>query len=180
MMILLVTGTVGTSIGLKLASDRLTEVEAQKRRANDEAAVTRAVNDFLQNDLLGKADIGNQTGHGGRDRSISVRDLLDQAAQRIATRFDGQELTEAAIRRTVGKAYRAVGEYPQAQKHLERSLALRSVKLQCGPWGPYRQASSSPARRSVCALGTMCHHRVADQSEKGKRIMSFNTWLRNV
>ena len=129
MVILLVTGIVGTSIGLKLASDRLTEVEAQKRRANDEAAVTRAVNDFLQNDLLGKADIGNQTGHGARDRSITVRDLLDRAAQRIATRFDGQELTEAAIRRTVGKAYRSVGEYPQAQKHLERSLALRSAKL---------------------------------------------------
>ena len=129
MVILLVAGIVGTSIGLKLASDRLTEVEAQKQRANDEAAVTRAVNDFLQNDLLGKADIGNQTGHGARDRSITVRDLLDQAAQRIATRFDGQELTEAAIRRTVGKAYRSVGEYPQAQKHLERSLALRSAKL---------------------------------------------------
>jgi serine/threonine protein kinase len=44
-----------------LAQERLAEVRIQKQRAQEEAAIARAVNEFLQRDLLGQADIGNQT-----------------------------------------------------------------------------------------------------------------------
>ena len=67
----------------------------------------------MQNDLLGLSDISRQTGIGERNRNITVRELLDRAALEIDAKFPGQELTEAAIRLTIGDAYMALGEYPQ-------------------------------------------------------------------
>jgi non-specific serine/threonine protein kinase/serine/threonine-protein kinase len=113
---------------LRAEAEQRRQAEAQKRRADDEAAVARAVNEFLQNDLLGQADVGNQPG-GERNPHVTVRELLDRAALGIETKFAGQELTEAAIRRTLGNAYRALAEYGEAQKHLERCVALRQTKL---------------------------------------------------
>jgi serine/threonine protein kinase len=126
--LLLVGGIAGTTAGLKLASDRLAQLEAEKERADEEAGIARAVDDFVQKDLLGQADVGNQPG-GARDRNVTVRELLDRAAGGLETRFGGRGRTEAAIRLTLGRAYQAVGEYAKAQKHLERSLALLEEKL---------------------------------------------------
>jgi tetratricopeptide (TPR) repeat protein len=105
----------------------------QKGRADEEAGIARTVNAFLLDDLLGQSDIANQPG-GERNPSITVRELLDRAAQRIEGKFPRQERTEAAIQFTLGNAYRALGEYRDAQKHLERSLALYRHKL--GPDHP--------------------------------------------
>ena len=91
-----------------------------------------AVNEFLQKDLLGQADIGNQPFLGEkaeRNPNITVAELLDRAAKAIEGKFQGQAETEAAIRRTIGDAYRALGKYEQAQPHLERSVAVREQKL---------------------------------------------------
>jgi tetratricopeptide (TPR) repeat protein len=66
---------------------------------------------------------------GDRNANVTVRELLDRAAREIEGKFAGHEATEAAIRVTLGEAYRALGDYAQAQKHLERSLALRRQKL---------------------------------------------------
>jgi non-specific serine/threonine protein kinase/serine/threonine-protein kinase len=94
-----------------------------------------AVSEFLQNDLLGQADLANQTGEGaGRDPDLKVRTLLDRAARTIEGKFREQPLTEAAIRLTVGKAYRALGNYPEAQRQLERSVELFDANL--GPDHP--------------------------------------------
>ena len=87
-LLLLVSGFVGTTIGLMesrrqrdaaeavranetreknraiaaevLASKRLTQIEAAQRRMEDERAVALAINEFLKKDLLGQADISNQ------------------------------------------------------------------------------------------------------------------------
>ena len=89
-----------------------------------------AVSEFLQNDLLGQADLANQPGEGpGRDPDVKVRTLLDRAARTIEGKFQEQPLTEAAIRLTIGKAYRALGHYPEAQRQLERSVELYAAKL---------------------------------------------------
>ncbi len=89
-----------------------------------------AVSEFLQNDLLGQADLANQTAEGGgRDPDVRVRTLLDRAARTIEGKFKEQPLTEAAIRLTVGKAYRALGNYPEAERQLERSVELFDANL---------------------------------------------------
>jgi serine/threonine protein kinase/tetratricopeptide (TPR) repeat protein len=111
----------------RLAAQRQQRAEKAEKKATVGAAIVRAVNDFLQKDLLGQADVGNQV--GGRQRNLTVRELLDRAARQIEGKFRGQELTEAAIRLTLGNAYRALGEFDQAHKHLERALALRRRNL---------------------------------------------------
>jgi tRNA A-37 threonylcarbamoyl transferase component Bud32 len=106
--------------------------EKAEEQAREEAAIAQAVNEFLQKDLLGQADIGNQTptgGAAGRNPNISVGELLDRAATAVEGKFARQPLTEAAIRLTLGDTYRALGRYPEAQLHLERSMRLRSDRL---------------------------------------------------
>lgn len=107
---------------------------AEKKRGDAEAATALAVNEFLQKDLLAQADIANQTAGVDRNRNITVRDLLDRAAAGIDKKFHDQPPTEAAIRATLGNAYRAVADYSQAQSQLEKSIALRKEKL--GPRHP--------------------------------------------
>jgi tetratricopeptide (TPR) repeat protein/tRNA A-37 threonylcarbamoyl transferase component Bud32 len=106
--------------------------EAAEALANDRLAQVNAVNGFLQNDLLGQAYVGNQPPPGGageRNRNITVGELLDRAAQAIEGKFADQPLTEAAIRLTLGTTYRGLGRYPESERHLERSVELRTAHL---------------------------------------------------
>jgi len=114
---------------LQAEAEQREQAVAEKGRADEEAAIARAVEDFLRKDLLSQADIGNQTAAGGRNRNVTVRELLDRAAERVEDRFRGQERTEAAIRHTLGSAYRGLGEYPESLKHFTRALDLRRQKL---------------------------------------------------
>jgi serine/threonine protein kinase/tetratricopeptide (TPR) repeat protein len=109
----------------RTAGEQRDKAIAEKQRGDIEAAITTAINDFLQKDLLGQSDIGNQPGDLPRNKNITVRELLDRAAQGIDAKFPDQPRTEAAIRFTLGKAYIALGEYAEAHKHLERCVALR-------------------------------------------------------
>ena len=88
----------------------------QSIRANREAAVAQAVNDFLQNDLLAQASAANQSGPSAKpDPDLKVRTALDRAAARIAGKFDRQPEVEAAIRDTIGQTYMDLGLYPEAR-----------------------------------------------------------------
>ena len=98
---------------------------AEKRRADDEAATAQAVRDFLQNDLLAQATATGQAGQGMKaDPDLKVRTALDRAAERIPGKFEQRPLVEAAIRGTIAAAYKEIGLYPEAQRHLERSVEL--------------------------------------------------------
>jgi tetratricopeptide (TPR) repeat protein len=97
----------------------------QSIRANREAAVAQAVNDFLQNDLLAQASAAIQSGPSAKpDPDLKVRTALDRAAVRIAGKFDRQPEVEAAIRDTIGQTYMDLGLYPEARTQLERALDL--------------------------------------------------------
>src|SRR6202453_123677 len=97
----------------------------QSIRANKEAAVAQAVNDFLQNDMLAQASAANQSGPSAKpDPDLKVRTALDRAAQRITGKFGQQPEVEAAIRDTIGRTYTNLGLFPEARKQLERALEL--------------------------------------------------------
>jgi serine/threonine protein kinase len=98
----------------------------QSIRANREAAVAEAVNDFLQNDLLAQASASTQSTTSAKpDPHLEVRTALDRAAARIPGKFDRQPEVEAAIRDTMGQTYMDLGLYREARKQLERALDLR-------------------------------------------------------
>ena len=132
--VLLVLGIVGTSIGLawalraeKLATDRLLEITKEKERATsaetqakEEAAIAKAVNDFLQNDLLAQA----APEKNARNKKVTVEEVLGRAAARIGGKFENQPQVEAAIQSTIGDTYSLLGDYRAAQPHLERALEL--------------------------------------------------------
>jgi eukaryotic-like serine/threonine-protein kinase len=139
-LLALVGGIIGTTIGLMRAEqarqDAVAAQEAeagQRRTADEERAIAQAVNDFLQKDLLGQADLGNQPGGADdklpRDPNIKVRTVLDRAARTIGARFAKQPRVEAAIRLTIAKAYTALGLYKEAQFHAEKSVTLRTAHL---------------------------------------------------
>src|SRR5262249_46659809 len=129
-------GFVGTTLGLVQAEQKrkdavaAQEAEAEQRRiAEEERAVTQAVNDLVHKDLLGQADPETQPGgaSGNRDPRILVRTVLDRASATIEARFANQPRVEAAIRLTIARAYLALGQYKPAQLHAERSAALRTT-----------------------------------------------------
>jgi tetratricopeptide (TPR) repeat protein len=98
----------------------------EKKRADEEAATARAVNNFLQNDVLAQASARVQSGPKTKpDPDLKVRTALDRAAAGIQGKFDGQPAVEASIRQTIGNAYFDLGVYPEAQRQFERALELR-------------------------------------------------------
>jgi serine/threonine protein kinase/tetratricopeptide (TPR) repeat protein len=118
------------AVGLVLLVAAATVSTWQAVRATRAEKTAAAVSEFLQNDLLGQADLANQPGAGpGRDPDVTVRTLLDRAARSIEGKFEEEPLTEAAIRLTIGKAYRALGHYPEGQRQLERSVELYAAEL---------------------------------------------------
>ncbi len=121
------TLAVGAAAAVLLAlAAGLTVALWQANRAQTEAATSKALNEFLQNDLLAQASANQQSGPNVRpDPDLKVRDALDRAAARITGKFDSQPAVEASIRHTIGLTYRDLGLYPQAQQQLERALTLR-------------------------------------------------------
>ena len=128
----LVAGIAAVFVVLVLGIVASTREAVRARRA--EASAT-AINDFLQNDLLAQAGASGQAGlHTKADPDLKVRTALDRAAARIEGKFPQQPEVEAGIRYTIGRTYTDLGQYPQAQAQLERSVALYRRSL--GPDHP--------------------------------------------
>jgi tetratricopeptide (TPR) repeat protein len=107
----------------------------QRDRADREAAVAQAINEFLQNDVLAQASAATQSGPATKpDPDLKVRTALDRAAARIMGKFNRQPEVEAAIRDTIGQTYQDLGLYPEARTQLERALELHRRVL--GPENP--------------------------------------------
>ncbi|MCI0460669.1 MAG: serine/threonine-protein kinase [Gemmataceae bacterium] len=110
-------------------------VVLEQKRADKQAEITRAVNDFLQRDLLLQASpIAQFATAQQADPDLKMRTVLDRASERIRDRFRDQPLIEAAIRHTVGKAYAELGAFATAQDHLEK--AVRLFREHLGPDEP--------------------------------------------
>src|SRR5262249_11038133 len=114
----------------------------QSLRANREAAVAQAINDFLRNDLLAQASSARQgTPTTQPDPDIKVRTALDRAAANVGTKFKTQPEVEAAIRRTIAKTYADLGLYREYEKEI--SLAVDLFKKAKGPEHPDTLAAMS-------------------------------------
>jgi tetratricopeptide (TPR) repeat protein len=124
------------------ADQRAAAVAQQERagkaedQARQEAAVSRAVRDFLQADLLRQADTVAQaetqrlTGGGFQTRvNPTIRELLDRAAaglapEKIGAKFPGQPRVQAEILDTLGRTYLGIGEGAEAVTLLTRAADL--------------------------------------------------------
>jgi len=124
----------------------------QRDRADAEAAVAQAVNDFLQNDLLAQAGASRQASPSTKpDPDLKVRTALDRAAVRIAGKFDREPEVEAAIRDTIGQTYIDLGLYQEARQQLDQALQLRRRVL--GPENPKTLKTLNGLGKTVYFLG---------------------------
>jgi hypothetical protein len=115
------------------ANTNLARAKEAEQRATNEAAIARAVNTFLQEDLLKQAKSEPEDyARSKKDPDLTVREALDRASAKVGDRFRDQPLVEAAIRTAIAEAYG--GEYRRATEHLERAVELRKANL--GPQHP--------------------------------------------
>ena len=93
------------------------ETLAQARRADGQAAIATAVNDFLVNDLLVNAN-PYESGRG----DLTMQDVLRRAVATIADRFPGQREVEARVRLALAAAFEGLSDYEQAAGQIEATL----------------------------------------------------------
>ena len=123
----LVIGTAAVFLVL-VAGIIVSATEAVKARRAELTA--KAVNDFLQNDLLAQASSNRQASLTTKpDPDLKVRTVLDRAAAKIAGKFDRQPEVEASIRYTIGMAYHDLGLHAETYSQLERALTLQRRAL---------------------------------------------------
>lgn len=103
---------------------------AQQGRANRETVRAQAVSDFLQNDLLLQASPHAQAeGALAPNPNITVRELLERASSRLATKFPNQPLERAALENTIAAAFQGLGYQDQALLHSDAAATLRAEHL---------------------------------------------------
>ncbi|HXY08721.1 MAG TPA: serine/threonine-protein kinase, partial [Terriglobales bacterium] len=122
---------VALVLGVIASTSEAVRARKAERNAQQQTEIARAVNDFLQKDLLSQA---SAFGQSKPDPDMKVRTALDRAAQNISGKFDRQPEVEAAIRDTIGMTYLDLGLYPEGRKQLERALELEKSVL--GPANP--------------------------------------------
>jgi tetratricopeptide (TPR) repeat protein len=110
---------------LRQADANLRQAQEAQKLAEEEAAISKAVSDFLTKDLLARA----APELNARDKNVTVEELLNRAAARITVKFAKQPRVEATIRQTIGNAYHSLGNYPAAQLQHERALEIRRKVL---------------------------------------------------
>ena len=92
---------------------------AQTEEAQRQAAMAKAVNEFLNDDLLAATGPLRAT-----NRDITMREVLDTASENIADKFIDQPEIAASIHQTLGKTYENLGEYEVAESHLVEAVRL--------------------------------------------------------
>jgi len=102
------------------------------QKAKQSQANTQAFSDFLVDDVLAVArPKGVQ---GGLGVGVTVAQALEAAEANLAKRFAGRPLAEATARDAIGKTWRNLAKYEQAERHLRRAVELREREL--GPDDP--------------------------------------------
>lgn len=92
------------------------------QEALDARATESAVNEFL-NEMLASVD----PARGARE--LTVREALERAASRVHEKFARRPVVEAAVRETIGRSYRALGLFAEAEAHHRAAYELRRREL---------------------------------------------------
>ena len=89
-------------------------------KPSDKRRISQAVTEFFSKDLLASVNPARAMG-----REVTVREVLDNVAEKIEGKFKDAPSIEASIRDTLGATYLSLGKYKAAELHLERALQLR-------------------------------------------------------
>jgi len=131
-----------------LAAARLADAEAARAEADAQAAeartqadIARAVNEFLNDDLLTAA----QPEAEGRD--VTVREAIDRALETVDERFGDRPVIRAAVLSTIGQTLWRLGDLDDAETILRDALPIQAAEL-----GPDHPDTLSTVTRLASAL----------------------------
>ena len=110
--------------------------EDAEKTARGEADKARAINEFLVNDLLARAEpgknhdlfVGAEPGQEAAAGRITLREALDRAAEKVGKRFRDLPLVEAALRTTISDTYHGLQTWAESRKQ----AAVASGDLRAG------------------------------------------------
>ncbi len=102
-----------------------TQAVQAREEAERREQISGAIHEFLDR-MLVAPDPWQSSQEGARE--TRVQEVLDRAGLELET-FQGLPDVEAAVRLTLGRTYRNLGDFPQAEKHLRRSWEIRAQEL---------------------------------------------------
>lgn len=108
-----------------------------------EANNSRQINEFMQSVFT--AANPDRSGRG-----ISVRQMLDNASERLETELSNQPATRASLHRALGLTYLGLGIYSSADAQLQEAMDLRRI---------HHGESSIEFAESMCDLGESANTR---------------------
>lgn len=115
-LLALVLGIVGTTMGLIRAKEAEFEARLEAQRSEEVAG--------FMTELFAVSDPGEARGN-----SITARELLDRGASRIGSGLNEQPLLQARLMATMGDVYGKLGLYEQALALEQQTLQLRRAEL---------------------------------------------------
>ena len=116
-------GVAAAGVILALVVGSALQITRQRDRAEQQRDRAEQVSDALV-DLFENIDPDETATH-----SVTARELLDRSAQNLVSELRDQPRTQAAVQTAIGKVYRNLGLYDQAQPLLEDALHKRRQLL---------------------------------------------------
>ncbi len=105
--------------GLAVSLSLLWQVSKARNETQTQAEISRAVNQFLDEELLAQANplISGKT-------EVTIAEAARASRQSLARRFGAQPLIEARLHQTLGSVFLQLGSFPDAVKELETAWTL--------------------------------------------------------
>jgi tetratricopeptide (TPR) repeat protein len=133
-----------------IAAETQTAIErdkaiASETKAREEAAKSKAINDFLTQDLLTQAEPANNA----VEDKVTLLEVLDRAAEKVGPRFADQPEIERALRATMTNTYHGLASWEKAETQVRAALDAERK----------RDPLSSEAYRAQGELAHILHHR---------------------
>jgi serine/threonine protein kinase len=150
-VLLLVVGLAAVSAAL--AKERQSRVRSQQTTK------------FLEDMLKG---VGPSAALG-RDTTM-LREILDQTAERVGKEMADQPIVEAELRTLIGRLYRQIGNFDQAEAMHRAALAIR--RNQFGP-----KSSEVAASLNELGLDLIAENKLSDAERADSEALAIRRWL---
>ncbi len=118
----MIAAVVGTGYGLAVAVRERKRAEDQAIAADRARGESEAVTQFLTTMI-------ESVRPDEVSRDVTVREVLDRAASRIAQDFKDRPLLEARLRHALGVSYWQLGRLDEAEQHLPQAVEIRRRDL---------------------------------------------------
>jgi eukaryotic-like serine/threonine-protein kinase len=123
-LLVLVGGAVGTTLGLIDARKGRVAAEQAEQAAEKSDAETRAVLDFVEQKILAAM---RPEESGGLGRQATLRRAVEEALPFVENSFKNQPLTEARLRVTIGQSFLLMGLRETMKRAAEQFEAARAL-----------------------------------------------------